>query len=251
MDTAEVEPADPWGNNRIVTLRTRLLSNLVVLKPLWFIAVGFALMFLSISFGMEAPRNDGIVEDLTIFGKVIFVLSLSIMIYSCFWGLINVFQMQRRYLRQVAYHTISSRPDRIVNPYDQGVIFVEIQSLQSGTRRSVKANSEIGFLQVYDANREICFEGDDQRMRIPVGAILTCHVEEVATPLQTLSPVLLLIEAIRGVEKHYFTMIRMRGETGVYDLAIAFRGDVGLFANEGRQRQANQLRNRVVDLAAH
>jgi hypothetical protein len=99
--------------------------------------------------------------------------------------------------------------------------------------------TDVGFLLVDAAHREVLFEGDHERIRIPVGAILSCKVEQtiIGDP------------SLEGM-KYYFTVIRARHASGPRELPFAYRGDLGTLARRPGTT-AVALRDRIRGLAVN
>src|SRR5262249_32102768 len=72
-----------------------------------------------------------------------------------------------------------ARPDAIVSPDEPGSMVVEVIPRQNWQRPVLGAADDIGLLVLDTQRRELRFEGDRERYRIPVGCVESCRVEMV------------------------------------------------------------------------
>ena len=66
---------------------------------------------------------------------------------------------------------------RLVKPGDSEALFVEIVPKLNWGKLSLETARDAGFLRVDKARREVLFEGDRERWRIPAAAITYCEME--------------------------------------------------------------------------
>jgi hypothetical protein len=117
----------------------------------------------------EVPKFQA--ELLAAGGVALFVVSL---IYGLFFPSL----FSGCYLYSVAKRAIGRRRDAIVQPGADSV-YVDIIPRQNWNRAMLENAADIGFLKVDFAQREILFEGDKQRYRIPANAVLSCELKKV------------------------------------------------------------------------
>jgi hypothetical protein len=81
------------------------------------------------------------------------------------------------YFRQLAATTISRRIAPFVDPRDSESAFVEIVPRAHWGTVMLDTATEVEFLYVDVENRELLFEGNRERWRMPAQAITSCEVE--------------------------------------------------------------------------
>jgi hypothetical protein len=88
-----------------------------------------------------------------------------------------------RYRRKVLQAALEQRPDAWLNPRSPDTIYVEIVP-RSQWSKSVPSPTDIGLLQINQQRRELIFEGDKERFRIPrdaLGGILVESFNDLST----------------------------------------------------------------------
>jgi hypothetical protein len=238
MITVDVKPIDELSAGRILTLRSVIIGNVLTLTPvlLLFAGLGLAIGAAYLAFGEDVPDGGGHQLDPAL-GGLLIAIGLLVAAVSAYWGLRNTTKLGNWYLRRLARGEIKSRPDGIVDPDDPEAIFVEIVPRQNWNRLMLDTATDVGFLLVDESRREILFEGARERIRIPVGAILACEVEETV-----------IGEGTSGAMKYYFTVIQAQHPSGIGELPFAYRGDLGQLGAGVRERRAAALRDRIGSL---
>jgi hypothetical protein len=239
MATADVKPIDELFAHRILSLKTVILGNLLTLTPLLllFAGIGLAAGAAYLAFGEGAPEDGEHVLDPRV-GVLLIAVGVLVAAASAYWGLRNTTKLANWYLRRLARREVLSRPDGLVDPDHPEAVFVEVVPRQNWNRLMLETATDVGFLLVEELRREVLFEGDRERMRIPAGAILSCEVEQTV-----------IGEGTGGAMKYYFTVLRVQQTSGVRELAFAYRGDLGTLGAGVRERRAADLRDRIEGLA--
>jgi hypothetical protein len=238
MATADIKPIDEWSGPRILTTKTVIIGNVLTLSPvvLMFAGVGLAAGASHLAFAEDVPDGGP-----PLLGPAAGVLGIAVGVLiaaaAAYRALRNTTQLGNWYLRRVARGEIKSRPDALVDPDDPEAIFVELVPRPNWNRLMLETATDVGFLLVEETRREVLFEGDGERMRIPAGAILSCEVEQT-----------IIGEGAGGAIKYYFTVIRVQSPSGIRELPFAYRGDLGHFGAEVRERRAVALRDCVRSL---
>lgn len=181
--------------------------------------------------GPDAQVGDQIVTG------IIVVIGLAIAGVSAYLGLRNTTKIANSYLRRVARNEVRSRAERIVDPDDPNVIFVELVPRRNWTRLMLETATDVGYLLLDEDRREVLFEGDRERMRIPASAILSCEAEHT-----------LIGEGAPGSMKYYFTVLEVEDGSANRELPFSYRGDLGTLGVSVRRERAIRLRNRIWDL---
>jgi hypothetical protein len=97
--------------------------------------------------------------------------------------------------------------------------------------------TDVGFLKIDENRREILFEGDKERYRIPGPAMISCGVEPIVYG-----------EGTSGRIIQYTTVLRAHVATGVWENPIGQRGDFGTLGAEKRHRLAEELRDKMLSI---
>ena len=228
---ADIRPVESPFNHKIMTVRSMIIRNLLIL----FISLLF--------FGGEAsallglyrwlPDNPGANADNS--EKIplyIFMIALGVplAVVGGFLGLRKPSCLATWYLRNQARRELRSRPNPIVDPEDPEAIFVEVVPRKNWGRMMLETATDVGFILVDPARQELRFEGDCETYRIPGGAILSCEVEEFTQGQGT-----------AGSVSFYPTVIRANHASGTWEAPVLKRGDVGSSGNDQRLERAQDL----------
>jgi hypothetical protein len=234
MAAADVKPIDELFAGKILTRTNVILGNVLCLPPVLLLLAGFALAGGAAyrAFVEETPGGAPALDPGM--GALLIAVSVLAIAVSAYWGLRHPTGLADWFLRRVARSEIRSRPDGIVDPDDPEANFVEIVPRQNWKRLMLETATDIGFLAVDETRREVLFEGDRERIRIPVAAILSCEVEQTVIGEWTSS----------GIQ-YFLTVIRVQHPSGARELPFAYRGDMGQLGAEVRERRAAALRDRI------
>jgi len=112
--------------------------------------------------------------------------------------------------------------------------FVEIVPKTNWGKFMLDNASDVGFLRVDLQRREVLFEGDQGRFRLPAEAITGCGVEYYVQG-----------EGTAGATKMYFVVLRADQATGLWEAPIRERGGTGLFTSRRRLRRMTALAEAV------
>jgi hypothetical protein len=156
---------------------------------------------------------------------------------SGFIGLRNPSLMSNRYLRARLNARLAMRPDRIITlvQADQSD-FVEIVPRANWGKAMLETATDVGLLRIDERKREVHFEGDRERYRIPLAAIVDCHTEAAVTPG---SPV-----------PYHMLVLNVRTREGVREIPIAPRAFGIHKGKDWRQRWTERTRDRIDSLKA-
>jgi hypothetical protein len=238
MVTADVKPIDELSAGRIMTVRTLVVYKLLTVVPLLFQFAGIGLAAAAWWAFADHQPGEGHHPLGPPVGRLLIAIGFLVAVAASYWGLRNTPNLSSGwYLRGLARREIKSHPAGIVDPDDPEAIFVEIVPRQNWNRLMLDTATDVGFLHVEETRREVLFEGDRERIRIPVGAILSCDVEESAMDGGT-----------GGGIKYYFTVIRAQYPSGIGELSFAYRGDWGVMGAEVRKCRALTYRDRIRSL---
>jgi hypothetical protein len=120
---------------------------------------------------------------------------------------------------------------------DAEATFVQIVPRCNWGRVMLETATDVGFLKVDPYRREILFEGDRERYRVPEGAIIACSVEPIAYGVGTRSRI-----------TQYTTVLRAWVSSGEWERPIGQRGDFGRLGANKRHRLAEEMRAKMLSI---
>ena len=162
---------------RILSKGHRTVSLLLGFIPVYFTLAGLALMGISFPVVLKdtsfrppifLPEH----QALEVFIAGGFITLASIALVST---LPNIGEV---YLRRIARSAIRRRPGIIVNPDAKDSLFVDVVPRSNWNPFKLEKASDTGFLAVDLERREVRFEGDLQRYRIPAESMCSCTLEK-------------------------------------------------------------------------
>jgi hypothetical protein len=232
---ATVQRIDESSAGQILSKRTIIVGNLLVFIPVVLMFIGLGIAAAAAYWGIDEHGNQDWVDRIP---AILFIaLGLILAGVSAYWGLRNNTKVGNWYIQRLARKVIGARSDRIVDPDDPEAIFVEIVPRRNWERLMLETATDIGYLVFDESSREVLFEGDHERLRIPVSAIEVCEVERVMAGGD-----------MPGAIEHYMTVIDVEFERGMREIPFAFRGDFGSLGAATRERRAADYRDRILDL---
>ena len=80
----------------------------------------------------------------------------------------------------MARQAFAGRVDRLVQPDDPETEFVDVIPREHWGAAMLETATDIGLFKIDHSHRELLFEGDSKRYRIPFVAVTACQVEEYA-----------------------------------------------------------------------
>lgn len=133
-----------------------------------------------------------------------------------------------RMLRKAFLAEVGRRTDLVVDPADPAARFVEIVPKLNWGKVMLDNASDIGLLKVDETRKEIRFEGDRERWRIPAASITNATLEEYAHGNGT------------GKTKIFYVVVRANRRDGFWEAPLRERHATGLFSGK-RKRIARKL----------
>jgi hypothetical protein len=131
-----------------------------------------------------------------------------------------------------ARRLVRDRPDRVVDPDEPDVLFVEVVPRENWKKLKLETATDVGFLTVDEQRRQVRFEGDQERLIIPYASIRSCEVEWI------------YIGGEGGI-KYYFTVLEFQTKKGMCEYPFAYRNDMGNLGASVREQRAMALRDRI------
>ncbi|HEX4071563.1 MAG TPA: HEAT repeat domain-containing protein, partial [Planctomycetaceae bacterium] len=239
MDVIDRRPVDAPFAGRILTRRTDLIGALCLAVPIVLFFAGFFGAIEAYHFGFEVKPPAGGQPALSpAVAGVLAGTGMALAAVSFYFVLRYVSLPLDRYLRRVARREISPRPNRLGDPRDPEAAFVEIVPRESWNRGLQQTPADIGFLWIDSARREVLFEGDRERIRIPAGCMLTCRGFKVP------------IRVHPFVFQKFFFVVSCVHPAELIELSFAHRDGLGVLGAKQRQRRAVASCERIRSLIA-
>lgn len=204
-----------------------LLGNLLSLAPLVLFAVGLMLV------GFFWMKGAGEMARIAVSGVGgMMLLAGGLMMRDVGW-------LSRRALIGRARAAISMRADALVRPEDPDAVFVQVVPRERWGKLMLETASDVGFVKLDERRRELLFEGDRERYRIPGEAILGCEVEKVVygtarEPYETCV---------------FLSVLRARGPDGIFEVPLGQRAGLGHRTIPARRQWAEQFCERILAIA--
>jgi hypothetical protein len=117
-----------------------------------------------------------------------------------------------RYLRWIARWTFSRRSDLLVRPDDPEAVFIDIIPRSHWGEAMVEPATDMGFFTIDHDHRELLFEGDVKRYRIPFEAVGSCQIEEYSLGHEQWK-----------ADVHFVTVLTVETATGPREIPLSGR----------------------------
>ncbi len=157
--------------------QVRVLYNLVF--PLLILAGVSLLAWAGVLHGDIDGEDQAKSRLALIVGNLAVLLFFALLVVRLLVGTKN------RWLRRVARREVLRRPDRAVNPDAPGVRFVELVPKSNWNDPDLVENAdEAGFLAIDLPSACLLYEGDNERYRIPAGAMVKCEQDAYTRLIQ-------------------------------------------------------------------
>lgn len=167
---AEIKPVPPSEAGRVLTS-----FNICVATGLTLLPIGTGLVGGLGGLGLAAylSGKDPLVAGLVAAGGVACgVLSVLVLLrYQQF--------LPSRYLQCVARRSFARRTNPLVRFENSDALFVDIVPRSNWGRTMMEPATDTGLFGINDSTRELLFEGDSKRYRIPFDAVTGCNVEAI------------------------------------------------------------------------
>jgi hypothetical protein len=154
-------------------------------------------------------------------GGVLVLTAITGMLFDSSFG-------ANRRLRKKFKSELARRTGVLVQPDDPDALFVEIVPKLNWGKTMLDNASDIGLLLVDKGRREIRFEGDKERWRVP-GASISGNDVECYTHGQG-----------AGATKYYYVVLRATRREGFWEAPVRERRGAGLLSSK-RKKLADQL----------
>jgi hypothetical protein len=167
------------------------------------------------------------------------VLCGGMLIFSGYIGLKNSGVLGNRYYRHRARKFFALRRNKLVDadrPGDVPTLFVQVVPRKNWGRLMAETASDTGFLQIDPRRRELRFEGDVERYRIPAAAITRCELANYSS------------SAGNSLVNYWVVVIQGQTAAGPWEAPISLRQTNWLVPNEDRRRTAEDILGQIVSI---
>ena len=227
---AEITSPGSDHAGKVLTRKTILIGNGLVLLALVGIFASVGLMAWGALTAFPDHPTGPIDPATKLFGLGLLGLGGALFLVVAVVSLMNPSFLGSRYLLKRVKAEFARRPGVLVPPDDPEALFVEIVPKLNWGKLSLETASDVGLLRLDRSRREILFEGDKQRWRIPVAALTYCEVEFFVEGKGT-----------HAARKIYYTVLRAAHPNQFWEAPIRERAGTGLFQSGRRKKSAEKL----------
>jgi hypothetical protein len=233
---AGITPVEAPYAGRVLTRKTKLKMTGFALLALVMLFGGIGLMAWGGTMAFPDKKNGGeevsggrkaLGIGLLGAGGVLFLGALGFVLFDASF-------FSNRFLKNLLKRELSLRPSPLVEPDDPEALFVEVVPKTNWGKLQLDNASDVGLLRVDSRNREILFEGDRERYRIPAAALISCNLEFFVEG-----------EGSHGATKLFYVVLRAQHPSAFWEAPIRERGSLGLFKTGKRKKQALALQNAI------
>jgi hypothetical protein len=173
---ARIESVDPRSAGTVLTRTNAIIQTVIGVASIFG---GFALAFAPalVLYNLEPKPPDWVFG--TAAGWLIVCLLLNL-----FWILCFPTYFTTRFMRRQTRRAFEYRPDPAVDLRNPDLFFVDVVPRINWGKQMMENATDIGFLDLNKARRELIFEGDRQRYWVPVESILEVKREFWAESVQ-------------------------------------------------------------------
>lgn len=239
----EVQPLMPTESHTILTKASKTIGNLLSLLILLVFYGALAGAFGSLYWsGVSNALHTHRVENpgQLVIGLLAAAASLALLVFTGYVGLKNSGVMGNRYFRHLALKAIAQRCIKWVDPERTNgmpTYFVQLVPRQNWGKLMWETATDTGFLQINAARREIRFEGDVERMRIPLAAISNCALASYSA------------SAGNSRIDYWVVVIQGQGAQGPWEAPFSLRQTNWLAPSDHRRRTAQEILDQILAAA--
>lgn len=228
---AEIKPVESDFAGRVLTKRNAIIANVYAFAALLFLFAGLGLAAWGGITGFpDQKSNQEVLRQKKALGIAVLAVGGLFFLGTAGFFLVNPTYLGNRYLLKVLRREFGRRAKCLVKPDDPDALIVEIVPKLNWGKLAWKTARDVGFLRLDKAGREILFEGDKERWRIPAAAITYCEVEFFVEGQGT-----------HGATKIFYTVLRARHPGEFWEAPICERGSTGIFQSGRRKKAALRL----------
>ncbi|MDB6108666.1 MAG: hypothetical protein JWR69_416 [Pedosphaera sp.] len=240
MVRADIWPVDPLYAGKVLTTKTKLIAVGFMLGLVLTIFGSIGLGFLGgyFAFPDHLPAG-GVSPALKLLGEALIGIAILLAVADLILILTAPDFFATRHLLRLIKREFARRPERLVNPGDSEVHFVQIIPRANWGKLKLDDASDVGFLRLDLKYREILFEGDKEYFRIPTAAITSCEVERFVVG-----------EGSHGATTFYRLVLEVNDSSGSREVPIGPRGGSGKFRAQKREKWARDMERRIKAMMA-
>ncbi len=228
---AEILPVESDLAGRVLTKRNAIIGTAYTFAALLLLFAGVGLAAWG---GITAFPDDksgpAVPPEKKAAGMAMLALGGAFFLGTAAFFFINPNYLGNRYLLQVVKREFARRPHCRVEPNDPDALFVEVVPKLNWGKLGWENAREVGFLRVDRSRREILFEGDKERWRIPAAAVTHCEVEFFVEG-----------QGSHAATKIFYVVLRARHPAGFWEAPVRERTGTGKFRAGRRRKSAQRL----------
>jgi hypothetical protein len=230
---AEITPLGSDHAEKIMTRKTVLMGNaLALIGPVAFLAGITFLLCGGLTAFPDHPPAEGVAPATRDLGVGLMTLGAILFCVTIVLIFMGSNSLSSRYVRKVLRQELDRRSSLMVDPNDPEALVVEIVPKLNWGKMMLENASDVGLMLVDRSRREIRFEGDKERWRIPAAAITHCAVEEF------------VLRQGEGRTKRYYVVLRANHRSGFWEAPIRARGRSGSLPRN-QKKAAAQIRELI------
>lgn len=224
---AEITPLPEDHAGKMLTRKNILIASAFSLLVVVALFGGLILALCGMFIGFpDHPPADGVSPQDKALGVVMAVLGFVLFLGSLGISLVNPGFLGNRFWRKLLRREFARRTSMAVDVNDPDALFVEIVPKLNWGKTMLENASDMGLLVVDRGRRELRFEGDKERWRIPAAAIASCQFDKYVYRRGNHSVTI------------YFATVRANHRNGFWEAPIRERIGYGLFSR--RQKKSAQ-----------
>jgi hypothetical protein len=235
---ADIKPVDPLFAGKVLTTKHKLIGSALIIAPLLgcFGCFFLAIYGCMIAFPARIPAG-GVSAATSLSGKFLIGFGSIGGIGGFVMLLTGIDYFATRYIRRVTMREFARRPHPLVKASDPGAHFTQVIPRANWGKVKLDDASDIGFLRVDREHGELLFEGDNECYRIRGEAIVSCDVELFISG-----------QGSHGATKLYRVVLQVNDPSGIKEIPIAQRGNVGKYRAKKRAKWAQDLQQEIQGL---
>jgi Protein of unknown function (DUF3592) len=234
---AEVRAIDPQFAGRIMSKGNFAIGQLLGTVPVFVQVPGFILVMAAI-LTLNPKQNDPTIFNISKQqAQLALGIGIPLVVVASIWGIFFPGRLSNGYIMAVARREIKRRPDAIVEPGDDSQ-YLSIIPRENWNRGMFRTSKDTGLLTVDASRREIRFEGDKERYRIPVDALLSCDVQKSV----------FLAIAKPTAPGYFMVVLQAQTASGVWEAPVAPTTSGSIFKSKARQQAAEALHKKIMAL---
>jgi hypothetical protein len=230
-ELAAITPLGPDHHNKVLTRGMIWKGNIFAFAGLFSFLGGFGFVawgafILDKAASGSAAQIAGIALC-SLGGLMVLTVLVAMFVDTSFGG--------NRMLRNAFRSELARRSSLFVEPTDPDAVFIEIVPKLNWGKMMLDNASDIGLFVVDKSRKELRFEGDKERWRIPAASITGCQIEYFVHGQGA------------GAQKLYYVVLRATRKEGFWEAPIRERRGSGLLSSK-RKKAAKQLAAKIEEI---